>query len=87
MGLTITEKILAAHCGRKAVEPGEFVCARIDMAMGNDLSAAGAVGVFGKIGARRVWDPEKVAVIFDHIVSAKDTADPEGGPSGAAGHD
>jgi 3-isopropylmalate/(R)-2-methylmalate dehydratase large subunit len=70
MGLTIIEKILAAHCGQKAVEPGEFVRARVDMAMGNDLSAAGAVGVFGKIGARRVWDPEKVAVIFDHIVPA-----------------
>jgi len=70
MGLTIIEKIPAAHCGQKAVEPGEFVRARVDMAMGNDLSAAGAVGVFGKIGARRVWDPEKVAVIFDHIVPA-----------------
>ena len=39
MGLTITEKILAAHRGQKAVEPGELVRARVDMAMGNDLSA------------------------------------------------
>ncbi len=74
MGLTITEKILAAHCGQTAVEPGEFIRAQVDMAMGNDLSAAGAVAVFAKIGARRVWDPEKIAVIFDHIVPAKDIA-------------
>ncbi len=74
MGMTITEKILAAHCGKTAVEPGEFIRARVDMAMGNDLSAAGAVGVFAKIGAPRVWDPAKIAVIFDHIVPAKDIA-------------
>jgi 3-isopropylmalate/(R)-2-methylmalate dehydratase large subunit len=74
MGMTVTEKILAAHCGQPSVEPGEFIRARVDMAMGNDLSAAGAVAVFEKIGARRVWDPEKIAVIFDHIVPAKDIA-------------
>ena len=74
MGMTITEKILAAHAGQRVVEPGEFIRARVDMAMGNDLSAAGAVSVFGKMGARRVWDPEKVAVIFDHVVPAKDIA-------------
>src|SRR5574337_1347429 len=74
MGMTLTEKILAAHCGKSAVEPGEFIRARVDMAMGNDLSAAGAVGVFAQIGAPRVWDPAKIAVIFDHIVPAKDIA-------------
>lgn len=74
MGLTVTEKILAAHCGQKSVAPGEFIRARVDMAMGNDLSAAGAVGVFKKIGAARVWDPDRIAVIFDHIVPAKDIA-------------
>ena len=74
MGMTISEKILAAHCGAAAVEPGEFIRARVDMAMGNDLSAAGAVGVFARIGASHVWDPAKIAVIFDHIVPAKDIA-------------
>jgi 3-isopropylmalate/(R)-2-methylmalate dehydratase large subunit len=47
MSMTITEKILAAHCGQEAVEPGEFIRPRVDMAMGNDLSAGGAVGVLG----------------------------------------
>ncbi|HET7874488.1 MAG TPA: 3-isopropylmalate dehydratase large subunit [Methylomirabilota bacterium] len=74
MGMTITEKILAAHAGQKVVEPGEFIRARVDVAMGNDLSAAGAVAVFAQIGATRVWDPGKIAVVFDHIVPAKDIA-------------
>ena len=42
--------------------------------MGNDLSTAGAIGVRHKMGARRVFDPEKVVVVFDHIVPAKDIA-------------
>ncbi len=41
MGLTIAEKILAAHAGKAAVEPGKFIIARPDMVMGNDLSTAG----------------------------------------------
>ncbi|MFQ5828655.1 MAG: 3-isopropylmalate dehydratase large subunit [Candidatus Methylomirabilia bacterium] len=72
MGMTITEKILAAHAGKRQVEPGEFITARADLVMGNDLSTAGAVGVFTKIGASRVFDPERIVVVFDHIVPAKD---------------
>ncbi len=69
MGLTITEKILAAHAGKAAVEPGEFIIARPDMVMGNDLSTAGAIGV---LKPAKVFDREKVAIVFDHIVPAKD---------------
>jgi 3-isopropylmalate/(R)-2-methylmalate dehydratase large subunit len=72
--MTITEKILAAHCGEPTVEPGQYVRARVDLAMGNDLSAAGAVGVFKRIGASRVWDPDRIAIVFDHLVPAKDVA-------------
>lgn len=72
MGLTITEKILAAHAGKTAVEPGEFIVARPDMVMGNDLSTAGAIGVLREMGAQKVFDPEKVVVVFDHVVPAKD---------------
>jgi len=72
MGMTITEKILAAHAGKAAVEPGEFIIARPDMVMGNDLSTAGAIGVLKEMGARKVFDPQKVAIVFDHIVPAKD---------------
>src|SRR3989304_2019814 len=72
MGLTITEKILASHAGKAAVEPGEFIIARPDMVMGNDLSTAGAIGVLREMGATKVFDPEKIAIVFDHIVPARD---------------
>jgi 3-isopropylmalate/(R)-2-methylmalate dehydratase large subunit len=72
MGMTITEKILAAHAGKPAVEPGEFVTVRVDVVMGNDLSTAGAIAVFKEIGAARVFDPERIVIVLDHLVPAKD---------------
>ena len=72
MGMTITEKILAAHAGRAVVEPGEFVIARADIVMGNDGSTAGALPVWRQIGAAHVFDPERVAIVFDHFVPNKD---------------
>ncbi len=72
MGLTITEKILAAHAGKTGVEPGEFLVARVDVVMGNDGSTAGALRVWREIGATRVFDPERVAIVFDHFVPNKD---------------
>lgn len=72
MGMTITEKILAAHAGRAVVEPGEFVIAKVDVVMGNDGSTAGALPVWRQIGVERVFDPERVAIVFDHFVPNKD---------------
>ncbi|MBI2552936.1 MAG: 3-isopropylmalate dehydratase large subunit [Candidatus Rokubacteria bacterium] len=72
MGMTVTEKILASHAGKTHVEPGEFIIARPDMVMGNDLSTAGAIGVLKQMGATKVFDPAKVVIVFDHIVPAKD---------------
>ena len=43
MGMTITEKILAAHCGKKAVEPGELIKARVDLILANDITAPIAI--------------------------------------------
>jgi 3-isopropylmalate/(R)-2-methylmalate dehydratase large subunit len=74
MGMTITEKILAAHAGQPVVEPGEFVVARVDVVMGNDGTTAGALPVWRQIGATRVFDPERVAIVFDHFVPNKDLA-------------
>jgi 3-isopropylmalate/(R)-2-methylmalate dehydratase large subunit len=74
MGMTITEKILAAHAGKPVVEPGEFVVARVDVVMGNDGTTAGALPVWRQIGATRVFDPERVAIVFDHFVPNKDLA-------------
>src|ERR671930_1015548 len=74
MGMTITEKILAAHAGERVVEPGQFIVARVDVVMGNDGSTAGALRVWREIGAARVFDPERVAIVFDHFVPNKDVA-------------
>lgn len=68
MGLTIAEKILARASGRVEVSPGEIVVAKVDVAMVHDFTGPMAVESFKAMGAKRVWDPESVVVIFDHQV-------------------
>jgi 3-isopropylmalate/(R)-2-methylmalate dehydratase large subunit len=72
MGQTITQKILAAHCGRQSVEPGELISAKVDLVLGNDITAPIAIQEFEKIGAPRVFDPEKIALVPDHSTPNKD---------------
>jgi 3-isopropylmalate/(R)-2-methylmalate dehydratase large subunit len=72
MGLTITEKILAAHANRKRVEPGEFIEARVDIALGNDITAPLAIEEFRKSGAKKVFDRKKVVLVSDHFTPNKD---------------
>jgi 3-isopropylmalate/(R)-2-methylmalate dehydratase large subunit len=72
MGMTITEKILAAHAERDAVEPGEIIEARLDLALGNDITTPFSLEEFHKVGASRVFDPEKVVFVLDHFTPNKD---------------
>ena len=72
MGQTITEKILAAHCGKSAVEPGELITAKLDLVLGNDITAPIAIKEFEKIGAPCVFDKDKIALVPDHYTPAKD---------------
>jgi 3-isopropylmalate/(R)-2-methylmalate dehydratase large subunit len=72
MGMTITEKILAAHADKKGVEPGEIVDARIDVALANDITAPLSLEEFEKVGAKKVFDPEKVVFVLDHFTPNKD---------------
>lgn len=72
MGQTITQKILAAHAGKKAVEPGELINAKVDLVLGNDITAPIAIQEFEKIGAEDVFDPEKIALVPDHSTPNKD---------------
>ncbi|HOW54698.1 MAG TPA: 3-isopropylmalate dehydratase large subunit [Syntrophorhabdaceae bacterium] len=72
MGMTITEKILAAHADKSFVEAGEIVDARIDLAMANDITAPLSLEEFEKVGARTVFDPEKVVFVLDHFTPNKD---------------
>ncbi len=74
MSLTITEKILAAHAGRKKVEPGEFIEARVDIALGNDITAPLAIKEFRKSGKKRVFDNKRVVLVADHFTPNKDVA-------------
>ncbi|MEE8359404.1 MAG: 3-isopropylmalate dehydratase large subunit [Candidatus Omnitrophota bacterium] len=72
MGSTITEKILASHAGKDHVEPGEFLEAKLDFCLGNDITAPLAINEFDKAGASRVFDNNRIALIPDHFTPNKD---------------
>jgi 3-isopropylmalate/(R)-2-methylmalate dehydratase large subunit len=72
MGMTITEKILAAHADLEAVAPGQIINARLDMALGNDITAPLAIKAFKEMGARQVFDKAKVILVPDHFTPNKD---------------
>src|SRR3989339_1006692 len=69
---TITQKILAAHCGKDYVEPGELIMARVDIALGNDITAPLAVKDFHQVGAKKVFDRPRVVLVCDHFAPNKD---------------
>ena len=72
MGMTLAEKILAAHCGENEVHPGQFINARVDIVMASELSGIVAIEEFEKIKGAHVWDPQKVVFVMDHFTPAKD---------------
>lgn len=72
MGMTISEKILAAHAGRGVVEPGELIEAALDLVLGNDITAPIAIKEFRELGMKKVFDPLKIALIPDHFTPNKD---------------
>ncbi len=74
MGMTITEKILAAHAGMDRVRPGDLINARVDVALGNDITAPIAIRKFRESGATRVFDRDRVILVPDHFVPNKDIA-------------
>src|SRR5437879_10104356 len=75
MGMTMSEKILARASGRAQVRPGDLVLAKVDFAMGHDLTIPPAGKIMREqMGAGRVWDPKRVAVVQDHFQPAKDAA-------------
>ena len=68
--MNLIEKILARASTKKTVEPNEIVEARIDVAMVHDLTGPLTLKAFREIGTKRVWDPNKIVVILDHLVPA-----------------
>ena len=72
MGMTITEKIIADHAGKKEVKPGDLVTVKIDLAMANDVTAPLAIKILEKYNIDKVFDPERIALVLSHFVPAKD---------------
>jgi 3-isopropylmalate/(R)-2-methylmalate dehydratase large subunit len=73
MGYTITEKILLKHSDAKSVHPGQFIDAKVDLCLGNDITAPLAIEEFEKAGAKSVFDKKKVVLVPDHFAPAKDS--------------
>jgi 3-isopropylmalate/(R)-2-methylmalate dehydratase large subunit len=70
--LTLVEKILAAHTDKARVSPGEFINARLDMVLANDITAPLAIKEFDRLGIDKVFDPGKVVMVPDHFCPNKD---------------
>ena len=71
-GMTMSQKILAAHAGRDEVHAGELVMAKLDLVLGNDITAPVAIGEFPKFGREQVFDRDKIALVPDHFTPNKD---------------
>ena len=72
MPMTITEKILAAAAGKKNIEPGDIIDAKIDCIMCHDVTTPPAISMLKEKGIDKVFDPEKIVVTPDHFQPAKD---------------
>lgn len=80
MGMTMTQKILAAHAGLPSVEAGQLIEAKLDVVMANDITGSMAVPVFYQM-AEKVFDPEKVVLVPDHFTPNKDIKSAENSKS------
>ena len=72
MGMTMTQKILAAHAGLESVNPGQLISAKLDIVLGNDITTPVAVNEFNKAGFDSVFDKDRIAIVLDHFVPNKD---------------
>ena len=75
--MTLAEKILAAHCDKGKISPGEFINVGVDLILANDITAPIAIKEFRKIGVDKVFDPQKIVMVADHFVPNKDIASAE----------
>ncbi len=72
MGMTITEKILAVHAGKREVSSGELINVKLDVVLGNDVTTPLAIEGFKKIGISKVFDPNRVVLVPDHHTPNRD---------------
>jgi methanogen homoaconitase large subunit len=74
--MNITEKILSHAAGKKEVHPGEIINASIDLAMSHDGTSPPTIKTFHRV-AEKVWDPEKIVIVFDHNIPANNIGSAE----------
>lgn len=72
MGMTMTQKILAAHAGLESVCAGQLIEADLDLVLGNDVTAPVAIHEMEKMKTKRVFDKDKIALVPDHFTPNKD---------------
>ena len=72
MGMTMTQKILAAAAGLNEVQAGQLIEAELDLVLGNDITSPVAIKEMDKIQAEGVFDKDKIALVPDHFVPNKD---------------
>ena len=72
MGMTMTQKILAAHAGLDHVEAGQLIEAELDLVLGNDITSPVAIHEMDKMKADTVFHKDKIALVMDHFIPNKD---------------
>lgn len=72
MGMTMTQKILAAHAGLESVQAGQLILAKLDLVLGNDITSPVAIKEFSKLNKEGVFDKDKVTMVMDHFAPNKD---------------
>ena len=72
MGMTMTQKILAAHAGLEEVKAGQLIMANLDLVLGNDVTSPVAINEFNKAGFDSIFDKEKITMVMDHFTPNKD---------------
>ena len=75
MGQTVIEKILARNIGTRSVKPGDIITVNVDRVMLDDIMIPFIVDRFHEMGFAKVWDPDKVVLIYDHLVPASQQDD------------
>lgn len=72
MGMTMTQKILARHCGARSAAAGDLINARLDLVMGSDVTTPIAIQAMEQHRLNRVFDPDKIVLVMDHFAPNKD---------------
>ena len=72
MGMTMTQKILAAHAGLDSVEAGQLIEANLEMVLGNDVTSPVAINEMNKFGKTSVFDKTRISLVMDHFTPNKD---------------